>query len=127
MNKMYFCDIGLRNIIYNSFNEITYRVDNGALFENYVLLELWRKLKAAGTVQFFRAQSGTEVDFIAIQENEKKGIECKFKRYDKPVTIPNLTNFANEEGITHRYVINLNQNVQHNDLQYVAGILAGRV
>lgn len=41
MNKVYFCDLGLRNIIYNSFNEITFWIDNGALFEIYILLELW--------------------------------------------------------------------------------------
>lgn len=88
MTKINFCDLGLRNFIYNSFNEPEYRIDNGSMFENYVLLELWRKRRANGTVQFFRTQSGTEVDFVTIQESEKKAIECKFLRIEKPVSFP---------------------------------------
>ncbi len=54
MNTIFFYDLGLRNIIYNSFNEPEYKVDNGSLFENSVFQELWRKRCAAGTVKFFR-------------------------------------------------------------------------
>jgi uncharacterized protein len=78
MTKINFCDLGLRNIIYNSFNEPEYRIDNGSMFENYVLPELWRKRRANGTVQFFRTQSGTEVDFVTIQESEKKRLSANF-------------------------------------------------
>ncbi len=127
MNKIFFYDLGLRNIIYNSFNEPEYRVDNGSLFENYVFLELWRKRRAAGTVQFFRTQSGSEVDFVTIQESEKKAIECKFKKMEKAVSIPGLSNFANEEGIIKRYVVNLNLNIENDEIQYVSGIVVDRI
>ncbi len=43
MKKVYFCDLGLRNIIYGSFNEMIFRTDNGAIFENEILLELMRE------------------------------------------------------------------------------------
>ncbi len=127
MTKIYFYDLGLRNIIYNSFNEPEYRVDNGSMFENYVLLEVWRKRRANGTVQFFRTQSGSEVDFVTTQESEKKAIECKFKRIEKPVNFPHLSSFSTDEGIEKQFVVNLRINGFHNGIQYVSGIVADRI
>ena len=40
MKKVFFLDLGLRNIIINNFNDIDSRQDSGALFENYVYLEI---------------------------------------------------------------------------------------
>ena len=127
MNKVYFYDIGLRNIIYNSFNEMDFRVDNGAIFENYVLLELWRKRRAAGTVQFFRTQSGTEVDFVAIQEDEVKVVECKYKRHEKAISVPNMTNFAREEGFQKQFLVNINLCQTNQDVQYISEIFVDRI
>ena len=127
MNKVYFYDIGLRNIIYNSFNEMDFRVDNGAIFENYVLLELWRKRRAAGTVQFFRTQSGTEVDFVTIQEDDVKVIECKYKRHEKAISVPNMTNFAKEEGFQKQFLVNINLSQTNQDVQYIPGIFVDRI
>jgi predicted AAA+ superfamily ATPase len=127
MNKVYFYDIGLRNIIYNSFNEMDFRVDNGAIFENYVLLELWRKRRAAGTVQFFRTQSGTEVDFVTIQEDDVKVIECKYKRHEKAISVPNMTNFAREEGFQKQFLVNINLCQTNQDVQYIPGIFVDRI
>lgn len=127
MNKVYFYDIGLRNMIYNSFNDPDFRVDNGAIFENYVLLELWRKRRAAGTVQFFRTQSGTEVDFVAIQEDEVKVVECKYKRFEKAVNVPNLSNLAKEHGFQKQFLVNINLSQKNNNLEYIPGIFADRI
>lgn len=127
MNKVFFYDIGLRNMVYNSFNEIDYRVDNGAIFENYVLLELWRKRRAAGTVQFFRTQSGTEVDFVTIQEDDVKVVECKYKRHEKGISVPNMTNFAREEGFQKQFLVNINLSQTHQDVQYIPGIFVDRI
>lgn len=127
MTKIYFYDLGLRNIIYNSFNEPEYRVDNGSMFENYVLLELWRKRRAAGTIQFFRTQSGSEVDFVTIQESEKKAIECKFKRIEKPMNFPHLSSFSTDEGIEKQFVVNLRINGLHNNIHFVSAIVVDRI
>ncbi len=127
MNKVYFCDLGLRNIIYNSFNEIAFRTDNGALFENYVLMELLRGCRANDTLQFYRTQTGTEVDFVLNGATKRIAIECKYKRFEKPIKIPALTNFANEETIDKRYIININLSAGANDLLFLPGIYAQRV
>ena len=127
MNKVYFCDLGLRNIIYNSFNEITFRTDNGALFENYILLELWRNRLASDTIYFYRTQSGTEVDFVLDGALKKWAVECKFKRLQKPVSIPSLTNFADEEQIVSRYIANINLDVEYKGTRLIPGIFADRI
>ena len=104
-----------------------FRVDNGAIFENYVLLELWRKRRAAGTVQFFRTQSGTEVDFVTIQEDDVKVIECKYKRHEKAISVPNMTNFAKEEGFQKQFLVNINLSQTNQDVQYIPGIFVDRI
>jgi predicted AAA+ superfamily ATPase len=58
MKKVYFYDLGMRNRIENNFNGITFRADNGAIFENYVMLELWRNKGTGGELQFFRTSNG---------------------------------------------------------------------
>lgn len=127
MNKIYFCDLGLRNIIYNSFNEIAFRTDNGALFENYVLLELWRNRQASDTIYFYRTQSGTEVDFVLDGPMRKLAVECKFKRLQNPVSIPSLVNFADDEKIKLRYIANINLDTEYKGVHLTPGILVDRI
>lgn len=127
MNKVYFCDLGLRNIIYNSFNEIGFRTDNGALFENYVLLELWRNRKASDTIYFYRTQNGTEVDYVLDGALRKLAVECKYKRLQNPLSIPSLNNFADEEKIELRYIANINLEAEYKGVHLVPGILVDRI
>lgn len=127
MNKVYFCDLGLRNIIYNSFNEMQFRTDNGALFENYVLLELWRNRQVADTIYFYRTQSGTEVDFVLDGPMNKLVVECKYKRFLKPVSIPSLNSFAEEENIKLRYIANINMDAEYKEARLIPGFLVDRI
>lgn len=127
MRKVYFCDLGLRNIIYNSFNEITYRVDNGALFENEILLEMWRNNRASDSIYFYRTQNGVEVDFIKDTPTGKIAVECKYKNLPKPISIAALNNIAKEEDIPKRYIANINLNTSHNGTTLISGIFADRI
>jgi len=127
MKKVYFCDLGLRNIIYGSFSEMPFRTDNGAIFENEILLELWRNRKADDSVSFYRTQSGTEVDFVMEGSQHRMAVECKYKRFEKPVSMAALNGFCNEEGITQRYVANLNATFDYKGVRFVPGIVADRI
>ena len=123
MKKVYFCDLGLRNMIANNFNDINSRTDNGAIFENYVMLELWRNKGTGGIIQFFRTFDGTEVDFVLTQLSDKKAVECKFKMLDKPVNLIGFNNFCSDEGITKKYIINKNLNCSHQGTKFIQGFL----
>jgi predicted AAA+ superfamily ATPase len=127
MKKIYFCDMGLRNIIERNFNEIAFRPDNGAVFENAVMLELLRNRQAGGELQFFRTADGTEVDFVLTGLTDKTAIECKCKTFTKPVNLQGLNIFCNEENITKRFVVNNNLNVVHNGTHFLPGFLAGKI
>jgi predicted AAA+ superfamily ATPase len=127
MNKVFFYDLGMRNIIYNSFNEMEFRVDNGALFENYVFLEIWRKRRTAGVVQFFRTQNGVEIDFVAELENGTNAIECKYKRIERAVGFPSLTNFSKEEGIENLIVVNISLFAEANNIKFWPALFVDRL
>lgn len=127
MKKVYFCDLGLRNIIYSSFNEMAFRTDNGAIFENEVFLELWRSRQASETIQFYRTQNGTEVDFVIDGPFNRKAVECKYKRFNRLTSIASLNGFCNDEGINHRYVANINAAGMLGDLQFIPGIFTDRI
>ena len=127
MKKVYFCDLGLRNIIYGNFNEMPFRTDNGAIFENEILLELWRNRKAGETISFYRTQNGTEVDFVTESAQRKMAVECKYKHFEKPVSIAALNGFCDEEGISLRYIANINASFEHTKVKFIPGIVCDRI
>lgn len=65
--KIYFLDNGIRNAIINNFNPLDYRQDQGALFENFVMVE---RLKYLGIHRhyvnryFWRTTQQQEIDYI---------------------------------------------------------------
>jgi predicted AAA+ superfamily ATPase len=123
MKKVFFCDIGLRNMIVKDFNEMDFRGDNGAIFENYIMLELWRNKPAGGTLQFFRTSDGAEVDFVLNNLKEKIAVESKYKTMTKPVSLAAFNRFCDDEGIQKRYIVNKNLNTTHNDVKFMQGFL----
>ncbi len=127
MKKVFFTDIGLRNIIERNFNEIAFRTDRGALFENYILLELWRKKKSAEEIHFYRTNNGTEVDFVMNTFNSRLAIECKYKKFVKPVSIKALDIFAADENIKDKYIFNKTLNVNHKGTRMIQGYLAAKL
>jgi predicted AAA+ superfamily ATPase len=65
--KLYFYDIGIRNILVKDFRELDLRPDKGNVFENFIVVELEklrRNIKAQQTMYFYREYSGQEVDIV---------------------------------------------------------------
>jgi predicted AAA+ superfamily ATPase len=123
MQKIYFCDIGLRNRLANNFNPILLRNDNGAIFENAILLELWKIKNSSAQIQFFRTTDGTEVDFIYNNLYSLKAIECKYKIFHKPIRLLALENFCEENSITEKFVVNQNLNTKTDSTHFIQGFL----
>lgn len=67
MPKVYFHDLGLRNSLIDNFTEMGSRSDAGALFENFIICELY-KYNSYGNFgyrfNFWRTKSGSEVDLV---------------------------------------------------------------
>lgn len=69
VQKIYFYDLGFRNICVNNFN--INGSDKGQLYENFVFSEL---IKINKNLKYWRSQNGAEVDFII---NDKIPLEVK--------------------------------------------------
>jgi hypothetical protein len=72
MPKLYFLDMGIRNIILNNFEAIHQRIDMGHYFENIIFKLLYDNGKG---INYWRTQAKNEVDFII---DGKSAIEVKY-------------------------------------------------
>jgi uncharacterized protein len=79
MPKVYFNDLGLRNTLLNSFQNIDYRLDKGFLLENLIYRRL-SEGNVPGNIKFWRTTDNHEVDFVLLGDDllAQKAIEVKF-------------------------------------------------
>lgn len=72
--KLYFYDLGIRNILIQDFRDLELRSDKGGVFENFIVSELEklrRLLNANVNMHFYREYGGKEVDLV-IEDYYKK-------------------------------------------------------
>ncbi|HVA11008.1 MAG TPA: ATP-binding protein [Candidatus Dormibacteraeota bacterium] len=65
--KLYFYDLGIRNILVKDFRELDLRPDKGGVFENFIVSEIEKKRRntnAQTLMYFYREYSGQEVDIV---------------------------------------------------------------
>lgn len=75
--KLYFYDLGIRNMLIRDFRSLDLRPDRGGVFENFIVSELEKKRrnnKAQQTMYFYREYSGKEVDIVL--EDYQKNYQC---------------------------------------------------
>ena len=83
--KIYFVDNGIRNQLLNAFTEdISLRTDKGALMENWVFSELYKRLPLTATIHFWRSKAGGEVDFVVEQAGRLEALEVKAAALERP-------------------------------------------
>jgi predicted AAA+ superfamily ATPase len=85
--KIYFWDLGIRNILIGNLSQIENRSDAGALWENFVIAERKKRLyyhESIAQCWFWRTQSQQEIDYV----EEENGIiqAYEFKWNDKKAT-----------------------------------------
>ncbi len=79
-SKIYFIDLGIRNALVGDFNGLDVRQDQGAVWENFLIVERWKLYANQGkSIQsrFWRAYSGAEVDYIEESGDDLKAFELK--------------------------------------------------
>jgi predicted AAA+ superfamily ATPase len=80
-NKIYFCDLGIRNAIIENFNPLDRRDDGGKLWENFLITERLKTQsyrRIASNYYFWRTYGHAEIDFIEEKEGKLFGYEFKF-------------------------------------------------
>ena len=81
--KYYFLDNGIRNAVISQFNPLDLRNDVGALWENFVFMELIKKSGVEDTFDsyyFWRTHTGQEIDIIKESNGVLTAIECKWSK-----------------------------------------------
>lgn len=82
--KLYFYDLGIRNILIQDFRDLELRQDKGGVFENFIISELdkMRRLSNAKvSIYFYREYGGKEVDIVI--EDYKKSYTILEVKLDK--------------------------------------------
>lgn len=75
--KLYFYDLGIRNILVKDFRSLDIRPDKGGVFENFVVSEIEKRRKGENLLMnpyFYREYGGKEVDVVL--ENYEKKYRC---------------------------------------------------
>lgn len=81
MNKIYFYDLGIRNVLIDNLKPIVDRNDLGQLWENFLIIERFKKLtntKDLFSHYFWRLSSGAELDLVEEKEGFLYGFEFKY-------------------------------------------------
>lgn len=82
--KVYFCDLGLRNLIVKNFTKFNKRQDRGEIFENFVLLRINEEMDVVDKINFWRSKTKAEVDFVLTRGEEILPIEVKARELKTP-------------------------------------------
>lgn len=83
MPKVFFNDLGLRNVLVGNYENINERTDKGQLLENYVFIRL-NELYDKGDIKYWRTTQKNEVDFVITETSvthgngKGKAIEVKY-------------------------------------------------
>jgi len=89
MDKIYFYDLGIRNVLIDNLKTLSNRDDLGKLWENFLLVERMKYMKYSGNLYspfFWRTYTGAELDYI---EEHAGTISCfEFKYQAKGSKIP---------------------------------------
>ena len=127
MQKVYFYDNGMRNRIYGSFQDINIRTDNGILFENFVFLELLKKVDTCENIKFYRTKDNMEIDFVLEINKRKIPIEAKFSNYEKLMKLRSFYAFENIEKYKTAYLINRNFNMGNENLRFLPAYFISKI
>jgi len=104
--KIYFYDNGIRNAIIGQFSPIKSRNDIGALFENFIISEKFKRLTYDGfygKMHYWRNAQQAEIDFLEILENKINIYEIK---YNPKVKVKFTKSFTEKYYPENKFVIN---------------------
>lgn len=108
MPKVYFNDLGLRNILVKQFGNLDNRLDKGHLIENYVYTRL-RNLYKHDELYFWRTADGNEVDFI-VEKNIDNGTAYEVKYSESSFKKSKYKKFTNAYPNFNLSLITKNKN-----------------
>ncbi len=107
--KVYFIDNGLRNFALMNFNNLSERIDRGAVFENLIASELLKIVKPPHSLHYWRSLQKAEVDFVVRKgDGEIIPIEVKAQKMDKPAVSRGYGSFLAKYNPKKAMLVNYN-------------------
>jgi uncharacterized protein len=103
--KVYFTDNGIVNSLTGNFSLIENRRDKGAMWENFVISEMFKLneyKKQHGLFYFWRSHDQQEVDLVIEKENKLETFEIKWSEKNKPRL--NKTFASNYPGHSFQFI-----------------------
>ena len=91
--KIYFWDLGIRNILIGNLAQVENRNDVGALWENFVIVERLKRNSYSGSFAqnwFWRTQQQKEIDYLEEENGELKAYEFKWNDKKSGTRIPSI-------------------------------------
>ncbi len=82
-DKIYFWDLGIRNILIDNLSSLNKRNDIGALWENFIVAERMKYLaynEIFASSYFWRTYTGAELDYVEEHKGELFAYEIKYKK-----------------------------------------------
>ena len=108
--KVFFEDVGLRNGVINNFDNLSRRVDRGAIIENFVFSQLSKEDDLSHKVSFWRSQAKNECDFVWQENiNEPYPIEVKLNYPLRQPFPPGLKSFISLYQPSRGFIIHLGE------------------
>lgn len=89
--KIYFWDLGIRNAVIANFQQVEFRQDTGALWENFAIAERLKMLnihQPYTNVWFWRTQQQREIDYIEESNGTMRAYEMKWNVKKANVKVP---------------------------------------
>jgi predicted AAA+ superfamily ATPase len=105
MQKVFFIDTGLRNIILRNTAHPDDRPDIGALAENGVFSNIIKNTSVLQEIHFWRTISKNEVDFIITEGNDVTPVEVKFSSFNRPAIPSGIREFLKDHPAKHSFVL----------------------
>jgi uncharacterized protein len=104
--RFYFFDVGVRNAAAElPLETAALRANPGPLFEQWVGVELWKRLQylGGGRLHYLRTKGGAEVDFIVARRGRLVPIEVKWTERPTLADARHLSGFLDEHRRSARY------------------------
>ncbi len=89
--KIYFWDLGIRNLLIGNFAQVENRTDVGALWENFMIAERLKRNMYNGSIAqywFWRTQQQKEIDYLEEENGELNAYEFKWNEKKTNTHIP---------------------------------------
>ncbi len=101
-NKIYFYDLGVRNAIINKYDDIETREDNGALWENFCIIERKKQIQDNRWYRgsyFWRTTSQKEIDYIEDYDGSLYAYEFKWGLREYKIPKEFMKAYAGSSGM----------------------------